>query len=296
MHFNPKQAAFTLIEVAIALVIIGLLIGGILVGKDLIEISQARKLLTQAEQIELAVRAFKLKYNCIPGDCNQASELGIGPNGDNPNGLVDGRNLNGTGGCLASPSTSLCLTDNQSLPTGPGAHSRTRGELQYFWVHLANTNLYTGSFDVMPLTDAAVTEQELNLYFPKDALGKGHIMVFTWGRRLYLRTGVRKLDLFKNADVTTPVINASQMKYMLDKQGADMTIDILSAYNSLYAPNPKIAPLGAFTTNPAQYLYLATADRMTGGNWTACAVPGGGGYQLNITGNGNCNVMFRIDY
>ncbi len=70
-----RAAGFTLIELSIAIVIIGLLVGGILVGRDLIEAAKIRSQLTQILDIELSVRTFDMKYNCLPGDCKNATQF-----------------------------------------------------------------------------------------------------------------------------------------------------------------------------------------------------------------------------
>lgn len=75
---------FTLIELSIVLVIIGLIVGGVLVGRDLINAASVRKQITQLQEYTTAAGAFKVKYNCIPGDCINATSFGI--SGTNGNG------------------------------------------------------------------------------------------------------------------------------------------------------------------------------------------------------------------
>ena len=88
-HFNTAppakpslQSAFTLVELAIVLVIIGLIVGGILGGTDLIKSAEARKMMRQMEEINSALQTFRLKYNCVPGDCVAASAFGLGTSGN----------------------------------------------------------------------------------------------------------------------------------------------------------------------------------------------------------------------
>ena len=61
-----------MVELAIVLVVIGLLAAGILVGLDLIESARRRALIGEVEKIDTAVNVFRLKYNCLPGDCAAA--------------------------------------------------------------------------------------------------------------------------------------------------------------------------------------------------------------------------------
>lgn len=69
------RSGFTLIELSITLVIIGLIVGGVLVGRDLIKAAEIRGEVTQIEQINSAVNTFRLKYNCLPGDCNNVTQF-----------------------------------------------------------------------------------------------------------------------------------------------------------------------------------------------------------------------------
>jgi len=94
-HSQPISG-FTLIELSIALVIIGLLVGGILVGRDLIVNAQNRKLISSMEQFETVVNTFRNKYSCLPGDCTRAISFGLATQLDgstvadgNGNGRID---------------------------------------------------------------------------------------------------------------------------------------------------------------------------------------------------------------
>ncbi len=81
-----KRDGFTLIELSIALVIIGLLVGGILTGRALIEEAAMRATLKEIEQYNTAVNIFRIKYNCMPGTCNNATSFLPGSvNGDGSN-------------------------------------------------------------------------------------------------------------------------------------------------------------------------------------------------------------------
>ncbi len=77
-----KQSAFTLVELSIVLVIIGLIIGGIVVGGELIKAAQIRKAISEIEEIKLMMTTFRLKYDGLPGDLRNASQAGVGTNGN----------------------------------------------------------------------------------------------------------------------------------------------------------------------------------------------------------------------
>jgi prepilin-type N-terminal cleavage/methylation domain-containing protein len=81
-----SQRGFTLIEIAIVLVIIGLLLGGILKGQELITSARVRNLANQVEGIKAAYFGFQDRYRALPGDFNlgnpQIPNVAAGANGD----------------------------------------------------------------------------------------------------------------------------------------------------------------------------------------------------------------------
>src|SRR5512142_2289648 len=64
----PKQQGFTLIEIAIVLVIIGLLLGGVLKGQELITSARVRNLISHQDGIKAAYLGFVDRYRALPGD------------------------------------------------------------------------------------------------------------------------------------------------------------------------------------------------------------------------------------
>ena len=68
-----NQKGFTLIEIAIVLVIIGLLLGGVLKGQELITSAKVRNIISQQDGIKAAYFGFQDRYRAIPGDYAQAT-------------------------------------------------------------------------------------------------------------------------------------------------------------------------------------------------------------------------------
>lgn len=70
-----KQRGFTLIEIAIVLVIIGLLVGGILQGQELIESSRVKQAVRDFNSTAAATFSYQDRYGATPGDDGPAATV-----------------------------------------------------------------------------------------------------------------------------------------------------------------------------------------------------------------------------
>src|SRR5712691_3774362 len=70
---NSKEAGFTLVEIAIVLVIIGLLLGGILKGQEMITQARIKNAINDFNGITVAVTSYQDRYRAIPGDDQNAT-------------------------------------------------------------------------------------------------------------------------------------------------------------------------------------------------------------------------------
>lgn len=76
MRIAPrKNPAFSLVELSIVLVILGLLVGGILAGQSLIRASELRSVTIEHDRYRTAVSAFRDKYFALPGDMTNATVI-----------------------------------------------------------------------------------------------------------------------------------------------------------------------------------------------------------------------------
>jgi prepilin-type N-terminal cleavage/methylation domain-containing protein len=95
-----RSKGFTLIEIAIVLVIIGLLLGGVLKGQELITGARVRNLISQQDGIKAAFFGFQDRYRALPGDYAAAdTNINCGTTpcvGGNGNGRIEAGNSAGT--------------------------------------------------------------------------------------------------------------------------------------------------------------------------------------------------------
>src|ERR687897_566976 len=70
---KSKQQGFTLVEIAIVLVIIGLLLGGILKGQEMITQAKIKNVMADFSGISAAYHGYQDRYRRLPGDDNQAA-------------------------------------------------------------------------------------------------------------------------------------------------------------------------------------------------------------------------------
>ena len=97
---TKRSRGITLIEVAIVLVMAGLLMMGVLRAEQLIENARVRKAIAQQDAVEQAVLAFENRFHALPGDYDRASiyiDCGTSPC---LNGSGNGRVEPGTGGAI----------------------------------------------------------------------------------------------------------------------------------------------------------------------------------------------------
>jgi len=99
------QKGFTLVEIAIVLVIIGLLLGGILKGQEMITQAKIKNVIADFSGISAAYYGYQDRYRAIPGDdLNAATRWSTGTpaTAGNGNGVVAGGYTNGGAVCTAA--------------------------------------------------------------------------------------------------------------------------------------------------------------------------------------------------
>jgi prepilin-type N-terminal cleavage/methylation domain-containing protein len=132
---HRRQTAFTLVELAIVLVILGLLVGGIMVGQTLVRTAELQNISTMTDKVTTACHAFRDKYFALPGDMANATQFW---------------GTNTASACTITPvagdrvaKTATCDGNGDRMV---GATVGTYTELFRSWQHLTNAGMIEGSF------------------------------------------------------------------------------------------------------------------------------------------------------
>lgn len=141
---------FTLLELAIVIVIIALLAAAIVIANDLVRAAQLRRTLSHVQQVQTAIAGFKDKFRQLPGDFNEADSYWEGAiNGNN-----DGR--------ITSQSASSIFEDLNVWD-----HLNQAQLIAGYFVPVTATPAAT-DFSVVPST--AIDSQYLHLFYTTGGL------------------------------------------------------------------------------------------------------------------------------
>jgi len=223
-----KQKGFTLVEIAIVLVIIGLLLGGILKGQELINSARVRNLADQNSGIQAAYYGFIDRYRQVPGDW-----------------------------LFTSASQALGVTVN--LPTvvanqtGNGRIDNTLLEAAAVWEQLARSNFLGGGFT--PAT-AVPTAATYNTVAPVNAFNGPLVLTRNQG---YTGTAANRLNLHMGRNVPVSIARELDVKVddglphtgILRLSNADGTATAFDATEFALAASASVASCATASTTTA---------------------------------------------
>jgi prepilin-type N-terminal cleavage/methylation domain-containing protein len=128
------RQGFTLLELSIVLVIIGLLIGGIFVGQSLIHTAQLNAVISEFNRYQTATQNFKQQYQALPGDMNNATSFW---------GSAGGTGSDATCQNTVSTTAATCNGNGDGVI---GTSVVAQDEISRYWQHLANAKMIEGSY------------------------------------------------------------------------------------------------------------------------------------------------------
>lgn len=206
-----RKNGFTLIEISIVLVIIGLLVGSIVVGRDLIGAAEVRAQISQIQQYQQAVNTFRGKYGYLPGDIPDpdASRFGFVARGS-LQGEGDGNGL------LEGIATNVSSYTIGVVPPG---------EATMLWVDLSAVRLIAGnftvatpaaSFAVNPVTETS--SPNVAKLLPRASIAGNYINVYSDNSANYFGlsavTSMNPQTTYAKPGIT--VVQASQIDAKID--------------------------------------------------------------------------------
>ncbi|MDD3021590.1 MAG: prepilin-type N-terminal cleavage/methylation domain-containing protein [Alphaproteobacteria bacterium] len=181
LQTRRSERGFTLVELAIVMIIIGLLIGGILKGQELINNARVSSSVTQLKGIEAAVNTFKDKYAALPGDISNASTRLPGCTGAicTTNGNGDGL-IQTTGGDLGAAQLTPASGTNETA----------------MFAHLTVASLLTGAVEPNTAWSLQTSLPDFNLggkirfgYVPNATAQTGQVATANYTGGHYMAVG-----------------------------------------------------------------------------------------------------------
>lgn len=133
LHMTRNSCGFSLVELAIALTVIGLLLAGLVKGKELMDNARLNRMVVDFSNTQAAMNNFKRIYNALPGDMPDAADR-LPDCGSAPcNGIGNGDyRINKAG------------TSNSYTSSGKDSTYPTVSEMRAFWVQLAKLGMIDG--------------------------------------------------------------------------------------------------------------------------------------------------------
>lgn len=160
---KSKQSGFTLVEIAIVLVIVGLLLGGVLKGQELITSGKAKALYADKTAIQTAYNTYNDRFRAVPGDdiaaAGRFTGLACGVAGAGASAINSGAGAT----CTNGNGNGVVLDADQATRFAPATAvvAGNTNEHAKFWQHLRAAQIIktegTGPGEIFVQPNNAVT-------------------------------------------------------------------------------------------------------------------------------------------
>jgi len=236
------RSAFSLVELSIVLVILGLLTGGILGGQALIRAAELRSIPVEYNKYMTAMQTFRDKYFAIPGDMNNATKFWT--------------------------AAASCPGDSTTPATGPatcdGDGNGILGVVERYrvWHHLANAALIEGTYTGVPAT-ATPAHLSVGSNVPRSKLSNSGVQISklsdTSSGLLYNAADSRHVLMFLGA-ATIQVSTPSAVLLPEEAWNVDTKMDDgAPGTGNFYNYNTTSTTVGTCTTSASAYALTLTS-------------------------------------
>lgn len=252
---------FTLLELSIVLVIVGLLAGGILAGQELLRSYEIRSIITQKNEIVSALGAFRQRYESLPGDFNSATTV-WGEADANP------------ATCLLTISLNELTCDGDG--SGQVGETGVEYEIYLVWKHLYNAGLSKKNYIGIAIPIGAAEMMPLR-NVPEAKIGGGWVVQYSMVRDTPIfdyRTTIKLGNVGSGGDgVYAPLVTPEEL-YAMDikyDDGRPLTGSLMAQVATVTEPGTeecmrKADLSGPPTHNEEDAIYQLTYEE------TACAL------------------------
>lgn len=206
------RQGFTLIELAIAIVVVGIIIGGVLTGSDLLRQSEVKSLVTEVRAYQTAYLGFKQRYNALPGDMDNATDY-WGVADATPADCYTKETEQGTETCNGDGDGLIYTVDSGT----------TYSEFFRAWQHLANAELLPGHYTGASASGGSL-DHEPGTNAPANSIGGGCMFWIDYRNDTHTFSTLRGRQAFwcgndggLNNSLSAPTLTPSEA-YLLDKK------------------------------------------------------------------------------
>lgn len=161
------KKGFSLVELSIVLVILGLLTGGILSGQSLIRAAELRSVAADIQRYQAATYTFRDKYQAFPGDMRNATRFW----GDNNAACPDAAIANGTPG--------TCNGNGDGMLAAGATGSAVTSENAQYWNQLALAGLIEGTYTGITGSNGS-WDADIGINCPRARISNAGFSVYWW--------------------------------------------------------------------------------------------------------------------